>query len=222
MKAKLFGALLSVTLLAAAPAGAATLAGTSDDNFVGSIGVGDAALSFDASGANGIGAGMYDATKIYYDYVFSFSLTGPAKVSIQASGSGAGGSFTDFHAVLYNQSPLGSDLNSFVGDTHAGFPDNQNYDGIDITDGSGFVTGSSTSLGGDNVGFSLASLGTNTYYLRLFGVLQDGATLAALGGSFAVSAVVVTPVPAALPLFLSAIGGLGFLAHRRRKAAFAA
>jgi hypothetical protein len=47
--------------------------------------------------------------------------------------------------------------------------------------------------------------------------VESGAVSHFLGQIVASSVTATTPIPAALPLFLSAIGALGFAARRRRK-----
>jgi hypothetical protein len=62
--------------------------------------------------------------------------------------------------------------------------------------------------------FSLADLGPGNYSLMFSGM--DGLSYQ---GSLTFAAVAATPIPAALPLFASALTGLGFLGWRRKKAA---
>ena len=71
---------------------------------------------------------------------------------------------------------------------------------------------------GNAAGAGLASLGSGTYFLRIFGV--PAAAISHFTGQLAASAVAATtPIPAGLPLFLSAMGALGLLARRRKTAA---
>ena len=66
--------------------------------------------------------------------------------------------------------------------------------------------------------YHLVSL-SGTYFLRIFGILDPSATEFALAATISTTvAVATTPIPAALPLFLSAIGALGFAARRRKPA----
>jgi hypothetical protein len=60
-----------------------------------------------------------------------------------------------------------------------------------------------------------------TYFLRLFGILDPSATEFALSATISTT-VAATPIPAALPMFLFALGGLGVAARQRRKAAASA
>jgi hypothetical protein len=64
--------------------------------------------------------------------------------------------------------------------------------------------------------YHLVSL-TGTYWLRIFGILDPSASEFALAATISTT-VAATPIPTALPLFLSAIGALGFAARRRKPA----
>jgi hypothetical protein len=89
---------------------------------------------------------------------------------------------------------------------------------------------------GDECADHLLSIEANTLYFIQLDVLLNPATFgaqltgmvdptfSAAGGQFVFSpgvfsATAVTPVPAALPLFAAALGGLGLLGWRRRKSA---
>ncbi len=57
-----------------------------------------------------------------------------------------------------------------------------------------------------------------TYFLRVFGIVDPSATEFALSTTISTT-LAATPIPAALPLFLTALGGLGFAARRRKMGA---
>lgn len=149
----------------------------------------------------------------HFDYIYSFTVTGPAKVEVSA---GAAGStpFSETHTIFYDSDPSGRPLFTHGDANEVNFPTNPNL--IDIGDFSGFLGGGSGSSGS---GASLDSLvaGT-TYYLRIFGVLPTGGD-GHFTGTLQTVAVAATPVPAALPLFATALGALGFAGRRRRKMA---
>ena len=160
-------------------------------------------LDFGDSGATGVNDGTH------FDYIYSFTLANPAK--IDANVMADGGNFDELHAVLYNADPSGQGLFTNGDPGIVGGGTNTNL--IDIGSFANFLTGGS---GGNGAGVSLASLAAGSYYLRIFGV-ETGAVSHFLGQIVASSVTATTPIPAALPLFLSAIGALGFAARRRRK-----
>ena len=212
MKLTIWSALVGAVMLAlSAPAGAATVTGTSIVNAGGSIAGGDPALNFGVTdftnGAEGFNGAGFDNGKRYFDYIFSFSLTGPADVSASAAAT-AGTNVLEYHAALFSSSPAGTDL--VVG---------HNPDPLTgLTDTTGLLTTTSTSGNGSTNTLSALNLATGTYYLRLFGVIAGNSNinshLTGLAGTL--TAVAATPIPAALPLFASALGLIGFLGWRRR------
>jgi len=214
MKLKLFGALIGALMLAvAAPAGAATVTGTSIVNPGGSVSAGDPALNFSATdltnGVEGINGASFDNGKRYYDYIFSFTLNSAADVSLTSSAT-AGTNVLDGHAALFSSSPAGTDL------LLASL--------VDLTDTTGLLT-AGNSAGNPNLNsLDAINLAAGTYYLRLFGVIAGNSNinshLTALAGTF--TAVAATPIPAALPLFASALGLFGFMGWRRKAAITAA
>ncbi|MES1179653.1 MAG: VPLPA-CTERM sorting domain-containing protein, partial [Hyphomicrobium sp.] len=101
-------------------------------------------------------------------------------------------------------SPAGSDL--LVGSSPNKF--------IFLTDTTGLVSEDETSGGTTNL--TSLIIGPGTYYLRLFGTIagvSDNSVLTSLNGT-----ITATPIPAGLPLFVTALGALGFMARRRRTA----
>jgi hypothetical protein len=117
----------------------------------------------------------------------------------------AGTNVLDFHAALFSSSPAGSDL--LVGSSPNKF--------IFLTDTTGLVSEDETSGGTTNL--TSLIIGPGTYYLRLFGTIagvSDNSVLTSLNGT-----ITATPIPAGLPLFVTALGALGFMARRRRAAA---
>jgi|UPI0004891252 hypothetical protein len=217
MKFKLLCALIgAVMLAAAAPAGAATVTGTSSVTSGGSITGGDPALNFAATdfalGTNtqGINGAHFDNGKRYFDYIFSFSLTGPADVAISTTAT-PGTNIFDYQTALFSSSPAGSAL--LVG-SNPGLL-------ISLTS----LTDLVAPIGGGTV--NALNLASGTYYLRLFGVItgnsDKNSVLKALSGSFAATAVVAaTPIPASLPLFGGALGLIGLMGWRRKTAVLAA
>jgi hypothetical protein len=212
MKLTPWGALVgAVMLVLAAPAGAATVTGTSIINSGGSVAAGDPALNFGATdltnGVQGINGASFDSGKRYYDYVFSFTLNTAADITAAASAT-AGTNVLESHAALFSSSPSGTTL--VVG---------HNPDPLTgLTDTTGLLT--TVSSTGNSVLNSLnaVNLAAGTYYLRLFGVIAGNSAinskLTGLSGTF--TAVAATPIPAALPLFATALGLFGFMGWRRK------
>src|SRR5690349_2014567 len=190
MKLSTFGALMgAVVLFLATPAGAATVTGTS---IVNSIGTGNFTVTDLANGAQGINGADFDNGKRYYDYLFSFTLNGSADVTASATAT-AGTNVLESHVALFSSSPAGTALN--VG--HNPNPLTT------LTDTTGLLTE--------------ASLAAGTYFFRVFGVIAGNSDinshLVALSGNVA-----ATPIPAALPLFATALGLFGFMGWRRKAA----
>jgi len=223
----------------AASAGASTLTGTTDINTLSSLSIGGT-TTFDTTGASGIGSGAYpaDSNRVYFDYLYKFTLTGtdPAKVVISA-GATPDNHFGEFHVLLTDYDPtdaggpLGgsttlyydhdADMYKHYDDvTHLEVP-NDNF--IDIKEGTPFNGAGSGN--GDGGGIDFSSLNAGTYYLRFFGVTAPDFNTAspssgAFSGSISASAIVATtPLPPALLMFMTALGGLGFAGWRRRRQA---
>jgi hypothetical protein len=216
MRLKLFGALIGAVMLAlAAPANAVTVTGTNAINVLTPIDPGDPTVNFGA-GAVGTNVASFGNGKTYYDYVFSFTLSGTSDVTINTTATANGNyAFKEHYAALFNSSPISGQVPGGSSLTDANAAD------ISLTNTAGLL-----SLGNNNGGaLSTLSLAAGTYYLRLFGLLpgniNSGHALSAISGSIAAVAVATTPIPAALPLFASALGLFGFMA-RRRKAAISA
>jgi hypothetical protein len=215
MKPTFLSALVGAALLAlAAPAGAATVTGTSIINSAGSVTAGDPARNFGVTdfvnGHQGIDGVFFDNGKHYFDYIFSFSLTGPADVSVSATADSST-NILDYHAALFSSSPASTDL--FVGHNPGPL--------IDLTSTTDLRASGSTSGNNSTNTLNALNLASGTYYLRLFGVtagVSANSILTALGGSFTAVAVAATPIPAALPLFASALGLIGFMGWRRKAA----
>jgi hypothetical protein len=210
MKRKILGALIAGVMLAlAAPAGAATVTGSSVVNSAGSVGIGDPALNFSVTdpATQGIDNGDFDNGKRYYDYIFSFTLNGAADVTASSAAT-AGTNVLESHMALFSGSPANTDLN--VG---------HNPDPLTtLVDTSGLLA--ETSHGPANSvlnSLTAANLAAGTYFLRMFGVIagnsEINSRLVALSGSVA-----ATPIPAALPLFATALGLFGYLGWRRKVA----
>lgn len=218
----------------AAPVAASTLTGTTDVNTLSSFTIGGSA-TFDTGSSAGIDAGAYSTDRVYFDYIYTFTLTGtdPAKVTVDAS-AGGDNHFSEFHALLYNYDPtdLGGPLNGATtlyydhdadmykhyNNSHVEIP-NDNF--IDIKEGTPFTGASSGN--GDGGGLDFSSLNAGTYYLRLFGVTAPDLNTAspsrgAFAGSITAAAVVATtPLPPTLVMFTTAIAGLGFAGWRRTR-----
>jgi len=227
-----FGAALAAPLLAglmalagwANTAAATTLTGSGTANILGNLNVGGSlTVDTDAVGTVGIANGTYTGARTYFDYIFTFDLFGAAQIDGSIFSTG-GNNFDEFHIVLSDVDPTNTVLYfDHDPDMYKHFdnamPPNEipNDNLIDIGATTPFISAGSSN--GNGVGLHLDSLAAGTYYLRLFGVSRDG-SVGAFAGDLTASAVAVaaTPIPAALPLFLSALGVLGF-ATRRRKAA---
>jgi hypothetical protein len=190
-------------LALAAPAGAATVTGTSIVNSLGAGG--DFAVTNLANGAQGINGADFDNGKRYYDYIFSFTTSGGVDVSASATAT-AGTNVLESHWALFSSSPAGTSLN--VGQNPNPL--------ITLTDVTGLLT--ETSHGPANSflnTLTAANLAAGTYFLRAFGVIAGNSDinshLVSLTGN-----VTATPIPAALPLFASALGLFGYLGWRRK------
>jgi hypothetical protein len=176
----------------------------------------------------------------YFDYLVQFSITQNSYITATVGPSG-GAAFSEMHMQFYDTTaPSGPDNSLFTGVDLAALytdPANPNDNLIDTgpdanwsTSGSvgGFVLPSGATAVLEPTGFDqatqtpyhLVSL-SGTYFLRVFGILDPSATELALSATISTT-VATTPVPAALPLLLTALGGRGFAARRRRKAAAAA
>jgi hypothetical protein len=162
-----------------------------------------------ATGSTPVTATIDGNTYDHFDYIYSFTVTSPGtKVDVSA-GSAGSTPFSETHTVLYDSDPSARPLFTHGDSSEIDFPTNTNL--IDIGDFSGFQSGGS---GGSGSGVTLNSLAVGTtYYLRIFGVLPSGGD-----GHFTgtlQTAVAATPVPPALLLFLTGLGGLGFTGWRR-------
>jgi hypothetical protein len=206
MKLKLIGAVLAAAIALALPesAGATQYPFTGVVQNLGNLG-NPGTLNFGDSGATG------DNDSTHFDYIFNFTLTDNAK--LDASVVADGTDFAELHAVIYDADPSGQDLFTNGDPGIIGGPGNTNL--IDIGSSvSNFLTGGSSN--GNAAGAGLTSLASGSYYLRIFGVPVG--SISHFTGQIVASAVAATPIPAALPLFLSALGALGFAARRRKAA----
>jgi hypothetical protein len=214
MKRKILGALVAGAMLAfAAPAGAATVVGSSLVNSAGAVSLGDPALAFSVTdpAAQGIDNGAFDSGKRYYDYIFSFTLNDEADVTIGSTAT-AGTNVLESHMALFSGSPAGTGLD--VGHNPGPL--------TSLVDTAGLLA--ATSHGPANSvlnSLTAANLAAGTYFLRMFGVIAGNSDinsrLVALNGTVA-----ATPIPAALPLFATALGLVGFMGWRRKAATPAA
>jgi hypothetical protein len=160
-----------------------------------------------ANGAQGINGADFDNGKRYYDYLFSFTLNSTLDVTASATAT-AGTNVLESHVALFDSSPAGTSLN--VG---------HNPDPLTtLTDTTGLLT--ETSHGPANSflnTLTAANLAAGTYFLRVFGVIAGNSDinshLVELSGNVA-----ATPIPAALPLFATALGLFGFVGWRRKAA----
>jgi len=209
MKLKFLGALVGAVLFAlAAPASAAPVDGSTFVIPGGSVTTGGSALDFAVTDfSKGVNGADFTNGDRYFDYIFSFTVTGPADVSISTNAK-AGTNIFDFQTALFSSSPAGTQLEP------ASKPGHQ----IALVSPSNPLATGGTTLNALN-------LADGTYYLRLFGVItgnsDKNSLLKSLGGSFTAT-VAATPIPAALPLFASALGLVGFLGWRRKTALSAA
>jgi hypothetical protein len=174
----------------------------------------------------------------YFDYLFEFSTSQNSYITATVGPVG-GSAFSEMHMQFYDgTAPTGPDNSLFTGaDITAFDPTNPNLidTGPDAdwkTSGSiGQPSGGGPALPSGAAGvleptgvdpvsnqpYHLLSL-SGTYFLRVFGILDPSATEFALSTTISTT-VAATPIPAALPLFLTALGGLGLAARRRKMAA---
>lgn len=197
------GAITAILALTLPGSAAATQFGfTGAVQNLGSLG-NQGSVNFGDSGASGV----YDGS--HFDYIFNFTLTNTARIDAGVAADGT--DFAELHAVIYDADPSSQDLFTNGDPGIIGGAGNTNL--IDIGDSvANFLTGGSSN--GNAAGAGLASLAGGSYYLRIFGVPIG--TIGHFSGQIVASAVAATtPIPAALPLFLSALGALGFAARRR-------
>lgn len=178
----------------------------------------------------------------YFDYLFAFSISQDSYVTATVGPVG-GSAFKEIHMQFYDQTaPSSPDDDLYTGSDLAALytdPLNPNDNLIDTgpdahwtTSGSiGQPSGGGPALPSGAAGvleptgfdqatqtpYHLVSL-SGTYFLRVFGILDPSATEFALAATISTT-MATTPIPAALPLFLTALGGLGFAARRRRPTA---
>jgi hypothetical protein len=170
----------------------------------------------------------------YFDYLYEFSISQNSYVTATVGPVG-GSAFSEMHMMFYDTTPSGPDENLYTGldlDAQYTDPANPNPNLIDVGSAAHWTTAGSVGnlpsgaaavlepTGFDQATqtpYHLVSL-SGTYWLRVFGILDPSATEFALSASISTT-VAATPIPAALPLFLTALGGLGFAARRRRQAA---
>jgi hypothetical protein len=205
----------------AGSAEATTVIGSGTTNILGSVGIGDT-LTVDTAAGAGIANGPYNGSRTYFDYIFTFVLTEQAEID-GAIFSNGGNNFDEFHAVLSDVDPKNTVLYfDHDPDMYKHFdnatPPNEipNDNLIDIGNATPFISAGSSN--GSGVGVHLDSLDAGIYYLRLFGVSQTG-SIGSFAGQLSVNAVAATPVPPALLMFLTALGGLGLTGLIRRSAA---
>ncbi|HVT51337.1 MAG TPA: hypothetical protein VHE77_07210 [Dongiaceae bacterium] len=206
----------------AGSAEATTVTGSGTTNILGPIGIGDT-LTVDTTTVAGIANGPYNGSQTYFDYIFTFDLTQPAEIDGAVFSSG-GNNFDEFHVVLSDVDPKNTVLYfDHDPDMYKHFdnatPPNEipNDNLIDIGKDTPFISAGSSN--GNGVGVHLDSLAAGTYYLRLFGVSQTGSVGAFAGQLGANALAATTPVPPALLMFLTALGGLGLTGLVRRAAA---
>jgi hypothetical protein len=169
----------------------------------------------------------------YFDYVYEFSISHDSYVTATVGPVG-GSAFSEMHMMFYDNTPSGPDENLYTGSDLAALytdPANPNPNLIDVGPAAHWSTAGSVGMlpsgaaavleptGFDQATqtpYHLVSL-TGTYWLRIFGILDPSASEFALAATISTT-VAATPIPTALPLFLSAIGALGFAARRRKPA----
>ncbi len=243
MQRRLLGgsAALAVVALMSSPGAATTLPVTTQINGPYNL-VGSDSVSFSVPPA--VGSTGATSSGDYFDYLFEFSISQNSYITATV-GPVAGSAFAEMHMQFYdNTAPTGPDNSLFTGtDLDALYTDpaNPNPNLIDTgpdaswkTSGSiGQPSGGGPALPSGAAGvlqptgfdqatqtpYQLLSL-SGTYFLRVFGILDPSATGLALSATISTTVgVATTPIPAALPLFLTALGGLGFAARRRKTAA---
>jgi hypothetical protein len=179
----------------------------------------------------------------YFDYLFEFSTSQNSYITATVGPVG-GSAFSEMHMQFYdNTAPSGPDNNLYTGSDLAALytdPAHPNPNLIDTGPAAHWSTSGSIGQGSgggpalpsgaagvlEPTGFDqatqtpyhLLSL-SGTYFLRVFGILDPSATELALSATISTTvAVATTPIPAGLPLFLTALGGLGLAARRRARA----
>ena len=237
--AQSMAALVAAAFLAS-PGAATTLPATTQINGPYTL-VGSDSVAISAPPA--LGSSGATSSGDYFDYLFEFSITENSYVTATVGPVG-GSVFSEMHMQFYdNTAPTGPDDDLYTGSDLAALytdPANPNPNLIDTgpdahwtTSGSiGQPSGGGPALPSGAAGvleptgfdqatqtpYHLVSL-SGTYFLRIFGILDPSATEFALAATISTTvAVATTPIPAALPLFLSAIGALGFAARRRKPA----
>jgi hypothetical protein len=227
-------ALVAVALFSS-PGAATTLPVTTQINGPYNL-VGSDSVSVSAPPATGSSGATSSGN--YFDYLFEFSLSQDSYITATVGPVG-GSAFSEMHMQFYDgTAPSGPDNSLFTGADIAAFdPTNPNL--IDTGPDADWSTSGSVGQGSggapalpsgaaavlEPTGFDqatqtpyhLLSL-SGTYFLRVFGILDPSATEFALSANISTT-VAATPIPAALPLFLTALGGLGFAARRRKTAA---
>jgi hypothetical protein len=225
---------------AAGPSAATTLPVTTQINGPYNL-VGSDSVSFSAPPA----AGSSGATSSgdYFDYLFEFTISQDSYITATV-GPVNGSAFSEMHLQFYDgTAPSSPDADLYTGPDLAALytdPANPNDNLIDTGPSAHWSTSGSIGQGSgggpalpsgaagvlEPTGFDqatqtpyhLLSL-SGTYFLRVFGILDPSATEFALSATISTALpVATTPIPAALPLFLTAIGGLGFMARRRKSA----
>jgi len=168
----------------------------------------------------------------YFDYLFEFSISQDSYVTATVGPIG-GSVFSEMHMQFYdNTAPSGPDNSLFTGtDLDALYTDpaNPNPNLIDTGPDADWSTSGSVGLMPSGAAAVLEPTGpgpshllslSGTYFLRVFGILDPSATEFNLAANISAT-VATTPIPAALPLFASGLGILGWVARRRRKTAIA-
>ncbi|HVZ01618.1 MAG TPA: hypothetical protein VHA35_19080 [Dongiaceae bacterium] len=205
----------------AGAAGASTVTGSGTTNDLGQLFAGGS-LTVTTEGYAGIANGPYDGGRTYFDFIYKFDVMDDVSLHGDIFNTGAN-NFAEFHLILSNDDPKNTVLYyNNDPDEYEHFDDDGNQipntNLLDIGKTTPFNSASGSN--GNGVGIPPTSLTAGTtYYLRLFGVSTTDA-INAFSGVLTTS-VAATPIPPALLLFLTGLGGLGFTGWRRRKAALA-
>jgi hypothetical protein len=221
---------------------------TADDNGIGKLSVSGAGTKFDITGSiyvgQGTGAGSSIGTikvenggEITANSVNLYkgaTLTGNggtinADVNLNAGGIISPGSSPGTMTINGNLTANSGKLDIQIGGTDPGL-----YDQLIVT--GDLIATNPLDINVSFLNSFVPQIGDSFSFLQVLGIFDtpgdpfniifnglpgSNFMLASSGGSFGFTTVAATPIPAALPLFASALGAVGFAGWRKRKAATA-
>jgi hypothetical protein len=172
-----------------------------------------------------LGAALKPAAASTLTYDIAFAATGFQPVLTTTAFSPTDLVFGGFKVTFdpsktYNQSTSGISLTFLDGTPITTTPIPLSFSYFTATDQLS-LGNSGWYLGGDQVDLTINHFSTSPTFSSLLIATHLNASDAfqSFNGYVHVAQISATPIPAALPLFVSALGGLGFLGWRRRKAA---